>query len=474
MRDLGRVLFPEPTSFPHVDNWTRFDLLNLLKYSPLLSSADEQNLINTGRSLVADAFYALSGQTPNGDDVLGANWSRLMAEPSFPKMPKDYQEQVAVVLSLAGLITKQVFEHQEEIVNQQDEQAAEQVQDGNLETGEMGSQPGDGEGQGIVSIGQVIDAEEQGKEMLKLARSLQGGIDGASPALVFDKAMTLTTQFDLDLFANILGWAEQYAGGAARENREGSENLTGFCLGGWSDNVDVYDMIRVAQGDPTALIAFSEESLSNYEYDSQDPMGRGAVIVMQDQSTSMLETTWGGKTKYQVALTMEVALASVMQEQRRDLMSMCWSDKVERYDRENTKCGIVPRVSTYTYGEPGIEQHLRTFLRGGTSIIPALEAAIKEAEQYAEPCDILIISDMEFNGDDATTRSQAEAIVEEYRANGGRVWGIFVGSTKPTEHQVGWMDGWVHSNKLTASEEAGKIIAAMVRNVHGDGKNEML
>lgn len=462
MRDISRVLFPEPTSFIDIEHWTKYEYVQLLNMSPALAKADEDALISTGRSMVADAFYALSRQTPNQDDILGVNWSRLMNESVFPQKPADWQQQVTLVLELAERVRKAVFEHAEEIAEAQAAAEAPPMIEG---------QPGEAADVEIIDISEMVQAQSDAEAKLALINAIKGGIDGSTPALRFQTALDMADRFDLDLFASLLGWAKSYVGGAARENKQGREELTGYRLDGWSDDVDTYDMIGVAEGDPVALVALAENALRTSQFRSMDPQGRGACVLLRDQSTSMLEMAFGGKTKHEIATTLEVVLSVIMGQQKRDLVSMLWSDKVSRYDAVNTICGIVAHVRTHTYGVPGLQDHLSTFLRGGTVVVPALEQAANVALDYADPCDVLLLSDMDFHSDPT---SQANAVLEQYRSAGGRVWGIFVGPTAPDPDKVAWLDGWVHSTDLRANADMGDILAKMVRNAPNVSRKTLL
>lgn len=460
MKDAIRILFQEPTSFNDVDAWTKYEYTKMMQYSTTLSEADEYSFIRLGRSIPFDAFCALNRKEANPDDVLGVTWGKLMSDPSFPVMEEDLDRNIITILALAEAVQKAVFEHAEELYEAQEQEAQEQ------EAQDQGGEPGEGIG---IDIGVILTAKGEADDTFELVSGVRGGMDGTTPSLRFEQSLEVARIFDVDLFAAILGWARMSTAGAIRENKEGREELTGYRLGEWSDDVDTYDMIGVANGDPTALLALAENALTQRKYRSIEPRGRGACVVLKDESTSMLEHAHSGMRKRDVANALELALSLIFNDQKRDLISVAWSDKVTRYDSEAIT-GTIPKTREYTYGTEGMLSHLQSFLRGGTNIAPALERGVNVAMEYADPCDILIISDLEFRGDGIKLSSQLSALCEDFRAAGGRVWAIFVGPDKPDDSYSVWLDGWVSSKDMKQDKEMGDLIAGMVKNAPTHGR----
>lgn len=350
-------------------------------------------------------------------------------------------------------------------------------------------------------IEQANDTTESLADFQEAMQSLAGS--GAPIEELEGEIAQLAQELDVRTFADILGWASYHAGGAARSITSSRGVNTQIEHGNWSNRVITRDRTGVASGDLRTMVRVAESTLRVRRRESDMPAGRGAVICLHDESTSMREINVTNPTKmaelaqagrpalrkYQVSKQMELAIATEMNKQGRDLVSIAFSsgilsgpmldrylEKTDRPGPEERKSGSVPRTREYTYGDPNADpfEHLRKVMRGGTSIVPALEEAVIAASEYRDPCDVLILSDAEFGhadlfGDDSEVEL-IEDILADYRKEGGRVWAILVGTSEEDATSIArWVDGYVTAESLEADADTGAILEAIARNPSREG-----
>ena len=111
------------------------------------------------------------------------------------------------------------------------------------------------------------------------------------------------------------------------------------------------------------LQALADNSLTRRRFDADKPSGRGPVVLLRDESSSMgPECDW---VRHRSALAFEMSLTEAFNREGRDLVSVAWSSKGTR---------------VHVYGEPGLEEHLSSFLGGGTRIEEPLRRAVEIAD----------------------------------------------------------------------------------------------
>ena len=265
---------------------------------------------------------------------------------------------------------------------------------------------------------------------------------------------------ELDLISlkslvNFLGWMKRVVKGARRRGRAAVGEFTGYRPGTWGSNTHPMEMAEVAKGNPIYLTRLVENQLTNRTFKEDRPLGKGPVIILRDESDSMEQDrmTIDGKqcTLHQAALSFEVALATVMNKEKRDLVSIAWSSGDTR---------------KYTYGEQGMDEHWGAFIGGGTRIEPALKMAMETAKEYVRGADVLVITDGDMQLDPRTTNHSWDAqhveMLQEFRERGGRVWAIVI-NPKPGDvaHKLAWMDGWVTIQDMRAGEKVADMLEAM-------------
>lgn len=499
---LGRlksVLSRIPSAFrPHA--WDKIEVDSIVHNSAALNSLEEQDRDRFGRSIVRDAVYALKGIEPNPDDALYDAWQSIRNTQEFSTMQQRAQKdrvslmiQAGVLATLArraladanpgGLDDPDVeadpqsdperpslhelleaglsFSDAIQQINAEAEaeelaQALAQAQAGAEDPGD----PGDGQ---LPQIAMPVQAEQmqQGSDSALahtiLAKGLMASLDG-KPNERLDAAISLFHVVDAKYYARLLGWADRIVCGETHRIRASGGDLTGYSLDAWSDNVLPEEMLAVAEGQLPALAAVAESSLTVTTHEREDPAGRGPVVVLRDESGSMWvgqrEKLDGNATStngnHRDALSFEVSLAAVFNKQNRDLISIRWGTETR---------------PPYVYGEPGLNKHLRSFLNSGTDLVSCIQAGIDAAHKYAKAADLLVITDARLGtevGDAAEFSAKMRKLTQEFRAYGGRVWVLVVGTYSGAGAFLdGWVDGWTSLEKIETSDGLADILRGM-------------
>lgn len=257
---------------------------------------------------------------------------------------------------------------------------------------------------------------------------------------------------------SFLGWMRRVVKGARRRGRAAVGEFTGYRPGSWGSNTHPMEMAEVAAGNPIYLTRMVENQLTNRTFKEDRPLGKGPVIVLRDESDSMdqdgMVIDGKGCTLHQAALSFEVALATIMNKEKRDLVSIAWSAGDTRQ---------------YTYGEKGMDEHWGAFIGGGTRIEPALKMAMEVASGYVRGADVLVITDGDLQMDPRSAShiwdQQNVEMLQEFRARGGRVWAIVINpKAQDVSHKLGWMDGHV----TIADMRAGEKVADMLERMSAD------
>lgn len=260
---------------------------------------------------------------------------------------------------------------------------------------------------------------------------------------------------DMKSLVNFLGWMRRVVKGARRRGKRAVGEFTGYRPGSWGSNTHPMEMAEVAAGNPIYLTRMVENQLTNRNFREDRPLGKGPVIVLRDESDSMDSDNMviDGKTctLHQAALSFEVALASIMNKEKRDLIGIAWSAGGTRQ---------------HTYGEKGVDEHWGAFIGGGTRIEPALEEALKVAKDYVKGADMLIITDGDLQMDPRSPQRTWEQsnveMLQEYRERGGRVWAIVINPrVQDVAHKLAWVDGWVTVNDMRAGEKVADMLEKM-------------
>jgi len=297
-------------------------------------------------------------------------------------------------------------------------------------------------------VAQVIEESDEDAEeataIALLAGSLSGKLDIDNPQRLNDEILMLAGQIDMKLFASILGGCSRVVRGVSRKTHGGTEEMTGYALSGWSDKVVAQDQLAVANGELQALVKVAENALSIKKHDSDRPLGKGPVVVLRDETYSMM---YGGGVRHKQALAFEVALADVFNKDGRDLVTVAWG---------------VSKTRTHTWGDPddSLKDHLTSFLgAGATKPYRGLIRGLDVADEYVGGTDILIVTDGRIDKDNVT-KIQNDAYIqgrfEQFRASGGRVWAVVVGEADSDtwKQALPFADGVVSIANISSDEGA--------------------
>lgn len=429
------LLYEKYSAFDH-GLWDREEWLTLMNYSQGIDQDHIDDLTQYGYSFIQDAYYALRGNTPN-DSLLGQIWTKVIGVSDYQTLPPLLTNINQTVTTVRWLADKVRAEYSRLIVTQDKDDLLNPVDPNDPpyipDAPELGDQ---GDLQGMLNVDACLWALFDGTPKDKRAL-----------------ADATNKFFDLKGLTKFLGWAKSTVGGASRMGKSIAGQLTGYKGGGWSSNVHPREMLDLAKGSPMAKINMMENNLTTRQYKTQQPEGRGGVILLRDVSGSMLEQDMYDTTRLQTSVSIEVALALAFNADNRDLISILWSSRTCR---------------KYTYGEPGWKDHVsfKPYASDSTLIDKALSEAINTAAKYAPNSDICILTDG-FLDNHATSLDYERftKILEPFRERGGKVWAIIM-APNATMDQLkcwDWVDGYITTESLDNTEKMTSIIEAMAK-----------
>lgn len=484
------LLYEQNTAFYH-SLWDRYEWLSLLEFSNRLSDLHAYHNKTYQYSAAQDAFYALADVDPNTSKA-GQAWMRVMTLPEFPRLQEmartTRNAKANVVHWLANKFIEFFYEEppepeeeeyglggEEEQTNPQPTQDQDQqpsndqaLQDAKalvMEEGDQGGGDMDSDPQAGPQTGAQIELpakiqitseeiDKLGEENLvydMMAGLFPGGKE--TPIQVRDFIEEIFDYNALRRAAKIFGWGQKVMGAAKRENRGAIGEMVGFRQNGWSDNTDPIEMAEIADGDLMALARLADNNLRTRTYGENIPLGKGPVLFLHDESSSMQDGTSGQirrqatrrsiplttedkaemaaePSKDMQAINLQVALAALVRGEGRRFTAIAWNDDTTR---------------TYEYGQPGLKDHLTQFLSGNTEINHVLEKAFEVARQdpdYRKGGDIVVVTDGMISDapqeDDVLWKQ-----LLDFKANGGRIWCIYVGQLEKNNHYWDQLNHWV-------------------------------
>ncbi len=425
MSDQITGLLERHTAFQH-SRWDRWDYL-ALRQQPRVQAAEQQSLRDLGYSVVQDSFYCLAGCWPRPDTPLTAFWEQAAQSAGFAGLARTFSANTPAARQEAVLALA------EQVHNRLQPQPAA-PDEGSEENPDPPARPVTAE----VSF--AFDAEAVQRKVGAM-EALAAFLTELRPGQRVPVAEELLrSDVDLRALAAFLGWSSRVVSGAARRGRAAAGELTGFGAAGWGDCVRPDEMLGVVDGEPTALARLAESALTTRKYVQQQPQGQGPVILLRDETGSMLDPDGA---PLRTARAFEVALAVAFNREHRDLLAVAWSSRGTR---------------SYAYGDPGLQAHLHAFLGGLTQIGQALQEAVRLARDYVAGADLLVVTDgllqrlpTESTADFTARLSDS---LHEFREMGGRCWVVVVlAASVPDsllQSTLGWADGWVRLESLHA------------------------
>lgn len=426
-------LLHRPGGSFHHETWDLYDYLGMLDYSSRLRTMDEQVAATSGRTIVQDAYFAIQGLEPRGDSPLGKTWKDAMGKPEFRELQQhartDNDHMALAVMGLARTV--------QNLISQAERTSGSTFED------RWAAAQDSGQELPVIAFGagQIEKVDDDAEATAAFVAAVGASLEGNASER-FEKGCALAARIDVRAFADLLGWARTVVSGAARKHRGGTEELTGYRQNGWTARTVATEMLAVADGDLYTLAKLADNDLTNREYKSMKPQGKGPVILLRDESGSMDRAD-----RHPKAQAFELALADAFNREGRDLVSIRWSTYV---------------ADPYTYGTPGIERHLGSFFDGGTRPLEAIDKALEVADEYVPGADILILTDGSFVAPEHTSRMAAEKVAD-FKADGGRVWGVAFGDATERDAAIsfGFCDGWVRVDHIGKGEKTAEILGAM-------------
>lgn len=393
----------ESSSFA-VDRWDQFDFEFLLSSYPRIHDKARRA---RGKGIDArEIFFALSGKPVTASGPMADSWRAVLSVPAWQKAiagARDKLDRAAALDSMLDSLIKKADGDHDQMPEADTESPTADVEIV----------------EGVPTSQDAEDAERIKALVAILAGSGAGGIDADTPQKVLDDALMLASHLDIDAFHKLLGFCMRTVRGASRRTRPGRDEMTGYSFSGWSEEVVPQDQLAVARGDLEALVRLAEETLTKRSYDGDRAMGKGPVVLLRDESTSM---SWDARMKvtmgpHKRALALEVALAQAFNKDGRDLVTIAWGTESLR---------------EHVWGDASysLKDHLLAFLNAsGTHIRPSLVRGLEIADDYVDGADILIVTDGElFDAYEVQADSDLQETLVSYRERGGRVWVVLVGA----------------------------------------------
>jgi len=168
-----------------------------------------------------------------------------------------------------------------------------------------------------------------------------------------------------------------------------------------------------------AVAKFANRGMAQFRLGGREPQGRGPVVVLIDESGSMMHTARSGFTRQQFAAAAAVAVLGMCLREKRACTVLGFDTRVRWCHSvdESGSCDDFGNVSQL------VTKILSSGLGGGTSFAPAIQYAIDHERGVTnERSDLVLITD----GYADIPRSMTETL-DESRKNGMRLYALTVG-----------------------------------------------
>lgn len=302
----------------------------------------------------------------------------------------------------------------------------------------------------IDAIGGMAEKAELESDAAEVLLSFLPGVDKDLDDEIEIADYVKRMNFDhLKYLTKMLGFARSTMLGAKRSVDATTGELTKYRHVSWSDNLHPVDRVGLATSSLRAKVQLAEGTLRARNYEDHKPKGRGPVILLRDETRSMSsppEHRQDGRlwvSKHNMALSLEIALASVFNQEKRDLVSIPWTGT---------------RTRRYTYGEPGLKNHLDKFFYGSSTLIEdALQEGVKVAGEYVDGADIVVLTD----GQIGDGEKHFGSITEDFLKNGGRIWVILF--DVPSARKMPWASGIIRVDDLADNQAIADLLTQVNR-----------
>lgn len=274
---------------------------------------------------------------------------------------------------------------------------------------------------------------------------------GDNKAESISNAMRVANRLDIKNLQKFLGFARNATRAAKAKGVNATGEMTKYKHTTWDEKLHPVDMAGVVRKNPITLSRMEEGNLRTRQYEDISPQGRGPVIIMRDESSSM------AGDKHRNSLEMEISLAIAFEEQGRELVSIPW-------DHMNSRI--------YVYGsgknDRTFESHVNSFYNGGTTISHAIQRATVFSKEYMKGADIFILTD----GEIGEQPEQIKRACSDFKESGGRIWLCFVLSGSYESERLGqhkiWADGVIRIDQINQSDALYQMLSQTNAEELGD------
>lgn len=514
--------FEHKTAFDH-SLWDRFQWLEFLEWSRLLRLAHAHQIAEHDYSAIQDSFYVVEEDLPNSSPA-GQAWSKVMQSEVYPKllgMITDKTSRVNVMLFLAKKYYEMLNQKEEEKKEEEKQQGGgeeEQNEPPNYQFHpDRSNQPDNQKESGeitpedIEQVRQILGKSEEGeveadpqagpadmdftpeeiesmqfsvsdKELEDLKEQIEGEQDmlgllaGTGQSPIEQRAFVehAFNQYALRRMSKLIGWGENIVGGAVRTNKGAVGEFAEITPKSWNANVTAMDMHLVSSGHTLGAVKMAEGKLNTKINKDEAPLGKGGVVFLHDESSSMkgdsyIKSIQRKHTEYRTpeeqefleqhppkdlqAINLQLAMAHLFRKEGRAFTAIAWNDGGTRL---------------YKYGTEGLENHLNSFLSGGTSVTHALLKAfnvIQKDPQHRNNADIILATDgetMDYPEHDPDFIRESK----KYRERGGRIWGIYIGQhdLHAIQNMEKYCDAVIAIEELYTNNQIGEILRNAASN----------
>jgi hypothetical protein len=290
-------------------------------------------------------------------------------------------------------------------------------------------------------------AAQQEKEQGPVAETIPGIMASTEPPSSVEEYVLKASEFmDIGYFVKYLGWARAAVGGAKAVIGANAGTAVHQTLGPLSADTLPTEVARIRLGDPSALMRMSRRTLHNIHREELRPAGRGGILVLRDESASMIS---GYEPLHHHAVTLEMAIAHAAYEEGRKVISIPWAARAAR--------------GPFHYGvDHHPWMHLGRMMRGGGTM---LDRAMMKVDQVVKRGDdVLVITDgrIEYcqEADEAAARIKAKW--------GTRFWVLTVGD-KDNADNAPWADGTFQASTF-GEEGAAEAVRAIFSSTKTMGR----
>jgi uncharacterized protein with von Willebrand factor type A (vWA) domain len=276
------------------------------------------------------------------------------------------------------------------------------------------------------NAGQLVQqASEEAKQFGEVVRGF-GYTESSSPPDTVESVERINRRIPIGLLAKYLGFAERMVSASKKREKADSGRLDSYKPGYLDQSTVSQDILALARGELDAMSRSADGALINKRYSDKQDLGLGNVILLRDESGSMIERMRDGNTRHQHAVALEASLAVELAKKKRKMITYRWSTGHEN-----------PR---FVWGEGDSAAHLLKFQSGRSTVIqPAMSLAVEET---LPDSDIVVITDGKLG-------SQNVDVPE-----GTRVWVIIIGGGGDTN--IAWADHTVGFGEMGDVEEVIK------------------